>query len=193
MKKALENDLLLYPCPVLLVTSKLGNVENVLTVSWTGIACSHPEYITIAIKPTRFSYSIIEKSGYFTANIINEKLLNVADYCGTFSGKSHNKFDICNLSITQGNLSNVPIINECPINIECKVEKIIELGSHNLFIGKVLDKLIDAKIDYGNIHKTLKPVAYFRPNYYSINESQPLGSFGHAFESKHISNVEQIY
>lgn len=186
MKKILENDLLLYPCPVLLVTSKLDDIENVLTVSWTGIACSHPEYITIAIKPSRFSYSIIEKSGYFTANMIDEKLLNVADYCGTFSGKKHNKFKKCNLSITQGKLSNVPIINECPINIECKVEKIIELGSHNLFIGKVLDKLIDKTIDYDNIHKKLKPVTYFRPNYYSINEDQPLGTFGQVFESNHI-------
>ena len=98
MKKELHNDLLLYPCPVLLVTSKYNNVENVFTVSWTGIACSHPEYIIISVKPTRFSYNLIRASKVFAVNIINENLLRIADYCGTYSGVDHDKFKECNLT-----------------------------------------------------------------------------------------------
>lgn len=181
MKRELENDLLLYPCPVLLVTSKYKNIENVFTVSWAGIACSHPEYITISIKPSRFSYSIIEKSGFFTANIINEKLLSAADYCGTFSGEAHDKFAECKFTKIPGHKIDVPLIEECPINIECQVEQIIKLGSHDLFIGKVLCKLVDNNINIQNMHNILKPISYFRPNYYAL-DNNCLGTYGKSFK-----------
>lgn len=181
MKKKLDNDLLLYPCPVLLITSKYKNMENVFTVSWAGIACSHPEYITISIKPSRFSYSIIKQSGYFAANIINKKLLSIADYCGTFSGKNHDKFAECDLTKIPSQMIDVPLIEECPINIECHVEQIIKLGSHDLFIGKVLCKLIDSNIDTQNMHSMLNPISYFRPNYYAL-DNNCLGSYGKSFD-----------
>lgn len=187
MKKTLENDLLLYPCPVLLVTSKYEDIENVFTVSWAGIACSHPEYITISIKPSRFSYSIIEKSGFFTANIVNDKLLSKADYCGTVSGKDHDKFNACNFTKLKGHTVDVPMIAECPVNIECKLDQIIRLGSHDLFIGKVMNKLIDDNIDATDMHSVLNPISYFRPNYYALN-SKCLGSYGKSFDSIKMDN-----
>lgn len=177
MKKILKSDLLLYPCPVLLVTSKYNDIENVFTVSWAGIACSHPEYIMISVKPTRFSYDLIRKSGYFAVNIINEDLLGVADYCGKFSGKEHDKFKECNLTKINGKKIDVPLVSECPINIECEVENVLELGSHHLIVGRVVEKLIDASISETDINRYLKPVSYIRPNYYSIDEKS-LGTFG---------------
>ena len=176
-KKALANNLLLYPCPVLLITSKRGSVENVFTVSWAGIACSHPEYITIAINPKRYSYMLIKESGCFTANIVNKELLKAADYCGTHSGREYNKFSECQLTRVNGISINVPIIKECPINIECSVEKRVELGSHTLFISRVINKIISDDIASQNIHEGLDPLAYFRPYYYSF-DTTPLGSYG---------------
>lgn len=177
MKVNLKSELLLYPCPVLLVTSKYKDIENVFTVSWSGIASSHPEYITISIKPSRFSHSIIKQSSLFTANIIDRNLLFAADYCGKYSGKNKNKFKECNLTRVSGEKIDVPYIVECPINIECKVEDIICLGSHDLFIGKVMNKLISEELNNANIHKKLDPVSYFRPFYYSLNK-EPLGYYG---------------
>ena len=181
MKKLLNNELLLYPCPVLLVTSKYKNVENIFTVSWAGIACSHPEYIAISIKPSRYSYSIIERSRCFTINMVNEELLPVADYCGTFSGKTHDKFTECKLTKIPGHKIDVPMVAECPMNIECHVEQIINLGSHDLFIGRVLCKLIDSNIENQNIHSELRPLSYFRPNYYAL-ENNCLGSYVKSFD-----------
>lgn len=177
MKKKLQDKLLLYPCPILLITSKFGNEENVFTVSWSGIACSHPEYITISVKPTRFSYNLICNSGCFTANIINENLLEIADYCGTFSGKNHDKFRECNLTKIPGKMIDVPLILECPINIECEVERVLELGSHHLIVARVVEKLVDEHISGTNLHESLNPVTYFRSNYYSLNK-QILGVYG---------------
>lgn len=180
MKNKLQNDLLLYPCPVLLVTSRYNDTDNVLTVSWSGIACSHPEYIMISIKSSRLSHSLIKNSGVFGVNIINENLLSIADYCGTFSGTQYNKFLDCRLTKFQGHKTDVPLIKECPINIECVVEKVIELGSHDVFIGRVVNKLIDSNINLEQIHKELKPVSYFRPNYYALQEDC-LGTYGKTF------------
>lgn len=176
-KKALTNDLLLYPCPVLLITSKLNSIENVFTVSWAGIACSHPEYITIAINPKRYSYLLIKESSCFTANIVDKKMLNIVDYCGTHSGRECDKFSECQLTRVHGISIDVPLIKECPINIECSVEKTIELGSHTLFIAKVLKKVINDDITNQHFIERLNPLAYLRPHYYSINEF-PLGRYG---------------
>lgn len=176
-KRILEKELLLYPCPVLLVTSKFRGIRNVLTVSWSGIASSHPEYITISINKKRYSHSLITGSGNFAVNIINENLLDAADYCGSNSGKSIDKFDHCSFATSSGTFVDAPLIDDCPVNIECKVESIMDLGSHDLIVGRVLVKWINSDIADSELHKKLRPIAYFRPNYYSLN-SAILGKYG---------------
>ena len=174
MKEILENELLLYPCPVVLVTSKLKSIENVLTVSWTGIASSHPEYVTIAINPKRYSHKIIKQSGCFCINIPNVSLLNETDYCGSYSGREINKFDKCGFHKTYK--ENFILIDECPMNILCDVKSIIELGSHDLFIAAVREKYTDYHVTK-SIHDALDPIAYFRPYYYKL-EKQHLQEYG---------------
>lgn len=185
MKKQLTNELLLYPCPVVLVTTRHKNCDNIITVSWTGIASSHPEYVTISIKPERYSYSLIKKSGVFAINIPNRNLLEVADYCGNNSGKDNNKFTICNLTKNTSHTIDVPLIQECPINIECQVEHEINLGSHEIFIAKVTNKLIDDNLpsDLKKLGQSLSPLSYIRPYYFSHNQN-PLGYYG--YTKKHI-------
>ena len=183
MKTDLTSEMLLYPCPVVLVTSKLKNIENVLAVSWIGIASSHPEYLTMAIKTTRLSHSLILSSGVFTVNIPNKDLLNKVDYCGTFSGRNTNKFDDCEFTSVPGKCIDVPMIDECPVNIECAVHQTLDLGSHTLIVGKVLGKYIDDGIKLHELHESLTPVVYFRPNYYGL-EKEKLGAYGQLNKTK---------
>ena len=170
-----EQELLLYPCPTVLVTSKWENIENVLTVSWTGIASSHPEYVTIAIKRNRFSYSLIKNSRKFCINIPNSDIVDKVDYCGSNSGKEVNKFSACGL--TKAYYDNDYImISECPISLICKVESIHSLGSHDLFISRVIKKMINNSIQ--SIHGQLHPFVYFRPYYYDLNDLA-IGYYGY--------------
>ncbi len=180
MKKKLTNDLLLYPCPVTLVTSRYDDIDDILTISWAGIASSHPEYITISIKPERFSYSLIKKSKVFGMNIPNVDLIKVIDICGNNSGKDIDKFAVCNLTKINASTINVPLIKECPINIECQIEHEISLGSHELFIAKVTNKLIDdyLSIDLKILSEQLKPINYIRPQYFE-NLPDALGYYGY--------------
>lgn len=177
MKHDLKNELLLYPCPVVLVTTKYNGTENVLAVSWIGIASSHPEYITISIKTTRLSHDLILSSGAFTVNIPNNDLLKKVDYCGTYSGRYTNKFIDCGFTRINGRHIDVPMIDDCPVNIECVVDQALSLGSHTLIVGKVVGKFIDENVDQNDIHASLSPVVYFRPNYYNVDKEY-LGTYG---------------
>lgn len=185
MKSEYTGNLLLYPCPVVLVTSKDNTAENVFTVSWTGIASSHPEYITIAINLKRFSHSIIQKSKKFCVNIPNSNLINEVDYCGSISGRDADKFQLCKFTKTYYN-SDYILINQCPVHLICDVTSIVKLGSHDLFIAKVSHKLIDSHLS--NIYEDVDPIVYFRPNYYQICKEK-LGYYGYTISE----NIDRQY
>ena len=178
LKKNLSSELLLYPCPVILVTSRFEQQEDVLTVAWSGIASSHPEYVTIAVKPSRYSYPLIKYSGEFGVNIPSKKLLDSVDYCGSHSGHDVDKFAECRFTKFYGKTVHAPLIKECPVNLECKVYCCISLGGHDLFIAQVLNKYIDDHIDLDNFHNELDPLVYFRPNYYALDMKR-LGYYGY--------------
>ena len=167
-------ELLLTPCPTVLVTSKKNDIENIITISWAGIASSHPEYITISVNPKRYSHSIILETKKFCVNIPDYDLIDEIDFCGNHSGRDVDKFSVCHFS--KKYIDDYVLIEQCKLQILCEVEKVIELGSHHLFIAKVIEKYINVE-DVENIHDCLKPVVYYRPNYYKLEEKN-LGVYG---------------
>ncbi len=167
-------ELLLMPCPTVLVTSKKDNIENIVTISWAGIASSHPEYITISINPKRYSYDIIAKTKKFCINIPEVDLINEIDFCGNHSGRNIDKFSVCHF--TKKYINDYVLIEQCKLHILCEVEKIVKLGSHHLFIAKVIEKYLNVD-NTNNIHEYLKPVAYYRPYYYKLEENN-IGIYG---------------
>ena len=173
---------MVYPLPPVMVSCGDMDNSNILTVAWTGIICTDPAMTYISIRKERFSYDIIKSNGEFVINLASINLARIVDFCGVKSGRDINKFEECNLTKEAATEVSCPMIKECPINIECQVEKITELGSHDLFIGKVLNKLIDSNIDLNNMHTMLNPISYFRPNYYALNPS-PLGTYGNLSNS----------
>lgn len=165
MLKKYKGEFLNAPCPTVFVTSKLADVENVLTVSWTGIASSHPEYVTIAINTKRFSHKIIFESKKFCISIPSYDLIESVDYCGSNSGRDVNKFEAC--GFTKKYISDYVLIEQCKFHVLCEVINIIELGSHHLFVAKVIDKYL-SEDSFDDIHGSLDPIAYFRPFYYRL-------------------------
>lgn len=138
MKIDLQSNLGLLPNPIAMISS--GNMEesNIATIAWTGIINSEPMIVYVSIRPSRFSHEIIEKQKEFVINLPNEKLVKVADFCGTKSGRDVDKFAICNLTKRQSTKINAPYIEECPINLECKVVDIQKFASHDMFMAEVV-------------------------------------------------------
>jgi flavin reductase (DIM6/NTAB) family NADH-FMN oxidoreductase RutF len=168
-KRLSASERFLYPVPCILVTCGKKN-PNIVTIACTGIICSDPPQVYISIRPTRHSYGIIKKEGIFGINMPTASMVDKVDICGTVSGKNADKFKLCNFSVFYGEVTGVPLIMECPINIECEVINELPCGVHNMFIGKVVN--IYADENYKPTIDSLQPIAFlpFSSEYSTLGE-----------------------
>lgn len=172
---------MLYPLPAVMVSAadKKG-AANILTIAWTGTICSDPVMLYISVKPERYSHHMIKETGEFVVNLTTTKLARAVDYCGVKSGKKVDKWK--EMKLTKGKaetLKYAPIIEECPVNIECKVTEVKELGSHDMFMAMVT--AVNISDEYMNrngkfeLNKT-GLLAYSHGEYLNLGKS--LGKFG---------------
>lgn len=180
---------LLNPLPVVLVTSvdKKGNA-NVMTAAWAGTICSDPVMVSVSIRKERYSYKLIKDSGEFVLCLTNRKLAKVTDYMGVKSGRDIDKFSLeGDLKLTKIPSKHVqaPSIEESPVCLECKVKEILELGTHDMFIGEVVGTNIDdAYLDVNNRLNLRKAdlITYSHGQYYTLDKV--LGKFGYSVQKK---------
>ncbi len=146
-KKKLESSALIYPVMTALISCQ-GNEgkPNIITVSWGGILSTYPPVVGISIQKTRHSHGLIIETQEFVINMPSEDMLWIVDYCGWISGTEEDKFNKTKLTPIPGKEVNVPLIKECPINLECKVKDIISLEPYDLFIGEVVATVADEEI-----------------------------------------------
>jgi flavin reductase (DIM6/NTAB) family NADH-FMN oxidoreductase RutF len=170
-KRILAPSTALYPLPVVLVTCGDYNHEyNAITLAWAGVAASEPPTVTIGVRPTRYSYGIIQRYGEFVINLPGAEQVDILAYCGRVSGRNENKFEKAGLTPVRSEYVKAPMVREFPVNIECKVKDRLSLGSHDLFVGNILavhgnpDVLTGGDVD----KEKMKPVAYFYGKYYSL-------------------------
>ena len=130
---------MLYPVPAVMVSvaDKEGNA-NIITVAWAGTVCTNPPMLTISIRPERYSYHMIRETGEFVVNLTTEELARATDYCGVRSGRDTDKWADMGLTKEKASEVSVPLIRECPVNLECRVVRVDELGSHHMFLAQVV-------------------------------------------------------
>jgi len=166
---------LVYPKPALLVGADVDGRPNFLAVAWGGVACGTPPMVSVAINTHRHTLKGIRHSMAFSVNITPRDYAVQTDYCGIISGSKTDKVADCGFEVFYGELAGAPMIRQYPVNLECKVAQIIELGSHCLVIGEIMqthvssDCLTDGKPDVTKI----QPVAYMEGqagNYYCMTE-----------------------
>lgn len=177
---------MLYPVPAVLVScrDKEGN-DNVLTVAWAGTICSDPAMLSISVRKERHSYAMIKETGEFVVNLTTKALLQATDYCGVRSGRDEDKFATMKLTKGEAEKVNVPIIIESPVNIECKVTQVLELGSHDMFLAEVVNVQVSEEYmdEKGKFHiNDTELIAYSHGEYYSLGEK--LGTFGYSVRKK---------
>ena len=177
---------MLYPVPAVMVSCQRGDEKpNIITVAWAGTICSDPAMVSISVRKERYSHNIIKESGEFVINLTTKRLCRATDYCGVRSGKDTDKFADMHLTPEKSVKINAPAIKESPVNIECKVKDIIELGSHDMFLAKVTavqvdESLLDekGKLDLNKAHL----VAYSHGEYQTFDDI--LGTFGYSVKKK---------
>lgn len=130
---------MIYPLPAVMVSCGSSPEEyNIITIAWTGTVCTEPPMCYISVRPSRHSYGLIKKSGEFVINLTTAELARQTDWCGVRSGKKYNKFREMKLTPLEADIVKAPLIKESPINIECRVKDIIELGVHHMFLAEIV-------------------------------------------------------
>ena len=182
-KKTFKPGTMLNPVPVVMVSA--GTMEgenNIITVAWTGIVNSEPPTTYVSIRKERHTHHIIEETQEFVINLVNEKLAFATDFCGVKSGKNMDKWEEQSLTREAGQVVSAPLIKESPVNLECRVTQVLELGSHDMFIGEIVNVNVDegiinenGKIELGKADM----VCYNHGEYFGIKQ-EPLGKFGYS-------------
>lgn len=177
---------LLYPVPAVLVSAadKDGN-SNLITVAWAGTICSDPPMLSISVRPERYSYHMIRETGEFVVNLTTEELVRAVDFCGVKSGRDTDKWKETGLTQEKASVVNVPLVRQSPVNLECRVLRVDELGSHHMFIAQVVAVDVDEKYmdEKDQFHlSAAKPLAYSHGRYYGLGEC--LGFFGYSVQKK---------
>ena len=177
---------MLYPLPVVMVTAQDRNgKQNIITLAWAGTVNTNPPMVSISIRPERYSYEMIKESGEFVINLTTKDLAFATDYCGVKSGRDVDKFKEMKLTPLEADVVKAPLIKESPVNIECKVTEIKELGSHHMFLAEVVSVHVDdAYMDEkGKFHLSdSDPIVYSHGEYYTLDEK--LGTFGYSVRKK---------
>jgi len=178
---------MIYPLPAVMVScGSVPEEYNILTISWTGTICTDPAMCYISVRPERHSYNIIKKNGEFVINLTTKKLAFATDWCGVKSGSKHNKFSEMGLTPAPATKVKAPLIYESPVNIECLVREIKELGSHHMFISEVVavnadEKYIDEETGLFRLNEAV-PLCYSHGKYYETGLF--IGKFGFSVQKK---------
>ncbi len=177
---------MLYPLPAVMVSCQRPEEKpNIITVAWTGTICSSPAMVSISVRPERYSYDIIRDTGEFVINLTTEKLVRATDFCGVRSGRDVDKFAQMHLTAGKSEYVTAPLIEESPVNIECRVTQVLELGSHHMFVAEVLGVDVDeAYLDEKGKFQLNKAglMVYSHGEYFGLGKK--LGKFGYSVRKK---------
>ena len=177
---------MLYPLPVVMVTVPDGkDKSNIITLAWAGTINSDPAMVSISVRKERYSYPLLMEAKEFCINLTNKDLAFATDLCGVKSGKNVNKWKETGLTPVPCTSIHGHMIDESPVNIECKVVKTEDLGSHTIFFGEVTavhadDKYMDEKGTFD--FESSNPIAYSHGKYYTLGEC--VGKFGYSVKKK---------
>ena len=176
---------ILNPVPAVIVTCGTLEKPNALTIAWTGTLCSNPPKTYISVRPERYSYEMIKTSGEFCINLTTAELARATDYLGVRSGRNEDKLARLGLSVSAAQSVSAPILDASPLSIECRVDRIIPLGSHDMFIADIVAvnaarELLDEKgrlrLDKAGL------LAYSHGEYYALGKK--VGKFGYSVRKK---------
>jgi flavin reductase (DIM6/NTAB) family NADH-FMN oxidoreductase RutF len=171
----------LLPTPVVLLSVAGHGKEkaNLITLAWVGTVCSSPPMLSVAIRPSRHSHSLVDAAREFVVNVPRAGQVAQVDLAGVWSGAEHDKFKELGFTARPAKHVAAPLVEECPINIECVVRHQLALGAHDLYIAEIVAVHHDEEVlDSRGRLKTaaLDAMAYVDGEYWSLGER--LGSYG---------------
>ena len=185
---------LLYPVPAVMVScQREGERPNIITVAWAGTVSSDPVMLSISVRKERYSHNIIKETGEFVVNLVTKDLVYATDFCGVRSGRDVDKFQEMNLTPVPSRHIKAAAIMESPVNLECKVTQVLELGSHDMFLAEVAGVTVAQELidEHGKLHLNDTGLAvYSHGEYFQLGER--LGTFGYSVKKDQRKGNAQV-
>jgi flavin reductase (DIM6/NTAB) family NADH-FMN oxidoreductase RutF len=171
-KRRLGPEPIILPMPALVVGAHVDGKPNFMIASWCGIAAYKPPAVSIAMNRARYTLIGIRENGTFSVNVPSCEMIKKTDYCGIYSGRKKDKSQI--FRTFYGELKTAPLIEECPVNLECKALHYLDMRTHILIVGEIIETYItseylkDGKVD----PEKIDPPIYIRPTmkYHRLGE-----------------------
>jgi len=132
-----------YPMPVVLVGANVKGKANFLAAAWFMAAGISPPKAAVTLSKTHYTNQGIKENKTFSVNVPSVDMMSAADYCGIVSGSKADKSGV--FDVFYGKLKTAPMIAECPVNLECSLDKVIDNGSHEMFIGDIASTFTEEK------------------------------------------------
>jgi len=156
--------------PAVLVGANVGGKPNYMTAAWATVACMAPPMVCVAVNKARYTAKGIEENGTFSLNVPSVGQVIETDHCGLVSGAQEDKSGI--FRSFYGKLKTAPLAEECPVNIECRLFSSVDCGSHNLYVGEVIEIHADRScLKDGKPNTTsVQPIVYAQATYYGVGQ-----------------------
>lgn len=191
-KQQWKGGTLLAPVPPTLVSVGDETENNLFTVAWCGLVNTKPPMTYVSVRPSRYSYELIKRTGELAINLAPATLAASVDRAGVYTGRKVDKWKKFGFTREEAKEISAPLVAECPISLECRVVEEKPLGTHNMFLLEIvavdveeslLDK--DGRLDI----KKANLLAFAHGEYFSLGKS--LGRFGFAVRKKKKTGKSQ--
>jgi flavin reductase (DIM6/NTAB) family NADH-FMN oxidoreductase RutF len=153
-KVKIDNNAFVYPMPMVLAGAMVDDKPNFMAVGWVARVNYQPPMIGIALGKTHYTNEGIHKKRAFSLNIPGMDLIERVDYCGLMTGKKTDKSRV--FQVFYGELKDAPMIQECPLCMECRLVQAVDLPSNTLFIGQITGAYTEEKFLTGGKPDILK-------------------------------------
>jgi flavin reductase (DIM6/NTAB) family NADH-FMN oxidoreductase RutF len=132
----LGTNVFIYPMPVTLLGTKIGEKPNFMALGWITRVNANPPLLAVGVNKTHLTNELIRKNKAFSVNFPSAEMIQKTDYCGLNSGREVDKSEL--FQVYYGELDTAPLIEECPLSLECKLVDIYEMPTNDLFIGEII-------------------------------------------------------
>ncbi len=167
---------LVYPIPIVLVGANVDGKANFTEVGDCAVMGIQPALVTVSLSATHHTTKGIDEAGVFSINVPSTTMLSLADYCGMVSGKDVDKTTLFNTFL--GEQTGAPLIEDCPVGLECRVLEVVQIKHRRLFIAKVVECYVsDAFVETVDGKKQIADLAQLDPMIYALdNRYYSIGS-----------------
>ena len=163
-----------YPMPVTLIGANVNSKANFLVAAWFMAAGINPPKVAVALNKMHYTNQGIRENKAFSVCIPSEDMTNATDHCGLVSGSRVDKSGV--FDVFYGKLKTAPMITQCPVNIECKLDKVVDNGGHEIFVGEIFSTITEEKYLTGGVVdlKKVKPLMLSLDDrlYHELGESK---------------------